>query len=496
MIRLLIYLGSALMVYNIYGFVRFARYVRRLRSWNAGTAILNVPIVLLVFFLIGYLAVGFIGKPDLIMAGILFGGSIFVFIMYRLLSGITQRIVESEKLEVQLMATEASSRAKADFLASISHEMRTPLNVIIGLNNTVLNEPGLTSLCRDKLEKIGQSAHHLLELINNILEMNSIESRALTLRSEVFRLSDALSQVNPIVRTLCEQKGLIYLVYIQDRADGWYNADVAQLKKVLLSILDNAVKFTDAPGTVRLDIMCVEEDDAVRALRFSITDSGVGIDPAFLPKVFDAFEQEDSSSTTRYGGGGLGLALAKHVVGLMGGDIAVQSRKGEGTVFTITLPLERAEQPAAEDRPAPSTNGVSLAGRRVLIAEDIPLNAEVLTDLLELEDVVCEYAENGQIALDKFDRSPRGYYDAILMDLRMPVMDGLEATRRIRALARPDAKSIPIIAVTANAFETDVRESLAAGMDMHLAKPADSEMLYESLKQLIARNAGQEGECV
>ena len=493
MIRALIYLGSALMVYNIYGFVCFARYVRRLRSWSTGAAVLYFPIVLLVLFLMGYLAVSLFGAPDLIMAGILFGGSIFVFVMYYLLRVVTQRIVESEQLEVELMAAESSGRMKADFLACLSHEMRAPMTVIIGLDEAVLSEGGLSPDSRDKLVKIRQSAHHLLDLVNNILEMNNIETGTLALHSEVFLLSDAVGQVNSLVQTLCEQKGLDYLFYIQDQADGWYRGDVAQIKKVLLSILDNAVKFTDAPGTVRLDILRMGDYGASRTLRIAVTDTGVGIDPEFLPRVFDLFDQKDTSATTSRFGGKLSLALSKHVVTMMGGEIAVQSKPGEGSTFTLTLPLERAEGPNPQPPAAPIDPKVSLANRRVLIAEDIPINTEVLADLLELEHVACEYADNGKSCLELFERSPTGYYDAILMDLRMPVMDGLEATRRIRALSRPDAKTVPILAVTANALESDAKQALAAGMNAHIAKPADADTLYNTLKQAISDRPAKEG---
>ena len=488
MVHLLVYLGSALMVYNIVGFVRFARYVRRLKAWNAGTAILRIPIVLLILFLLGYLAVGFLGKPDLIVAGILFGGSIFVFAMYRLLRDVTRHIVANEELAVQLMAAEESGRAKEVFLASVSHEMRTPMNVILGLNNAALNEPGLTRELREKLEKINLSAQHLLGLINNILEMNRLESNSFELHREAFSLSEALGQVNAIVRTLCDEKGLDYRVAARDCVNGRYVGDVLHIKKVLLSILDNAVKYTDAPGAVSLDAACAETAENVRTIRFTVSDTGVGIDEAFLPHLFRAFAQEDASFTTRFGGGGLSLAVTKQIVDRMGGTITAQSEKGVGSVFTVTLPLECAAEEAEAPAP-PAGEAVSLAGRRILIAEDVAENAEIVADLLELEDAETEHAECGKAALDMFAASPPGYYDAILMDLRMPVMDGWEATRRIRSLERPDAKSVPIIALTANAFESDIQQSLAAGMNAHLAKPADADMLYDTLRRFIGRTA-------
>ena len=214
----MVYLGSALMVYNICGFIRFARYVRGLKNWTEKNHILQIPIVLLVLFLLGYLAVGILGKPDMIVSLILFGGSIFVFVMYKLLFGITQQIVEKEQLEAKLQVTEASNRAKASFLASISHEMRTPMNVILGLASIALKDPELPPQAREQLEKIGQSGRHLLDMINRILEWNQIEIGALKLKTEEFSVSGALDQVNAIVHTLCQEKGLTYEVSMEGTA--------------------------------------------------------------------------------------------------------------------------------------------------------------------------------------------------------------------------------------------------------------------------------------
>ena len=497
MLKMLIYgmvfLGAALMIYNIWGFVSYAAFVHGLKSFKKNGGILYVPIVLLVMFLLGYLAVGIFGKPDLIVSGILFGGSVFVCIIYRLINDITRRVVESEKTESRLLAAEEANRAKNSFLASISHEMRTPLNVILGLDSVALRDRDLSVETKDHLEKIGLSAKHLLGLINNILSINQIESGDLLISQDTFSMSEALAQVNVITESLAGQKGLTYETRIEPDAEGMYLGDVMKFKQVLLSILDNAVKYTDAPGTVSLSAESVGEKEGARLLRFTISDTGVGIDPEFLPHVFDVFTQEDASFSNRFGGSGLSLALTKSVVELVGGTIEVQSRKNEGSVFTVTLPLQPAETPAPGEE-APEAGAVSLEGKHILIVEDLPENAEIVQDLLELEGVETEHAENGQVALEMFDRSPAFFYDAILMDLRMPVMDGLESTRRIRALRRADAKIVPIVALTANAFESDVRASLEAGMDVHLAKPADAETLYATLRGLIAQRRNARGE--
>ncbi len=483
----MVFLGSALMVYNICGFIRFARYVRGLKSWGGKNRILQIPIVLLVLFLLGYLAVGLFGKPDWIVSMILFGGSIFVFVMYKLLFNVTHQIVEMEQLERKLQVAEESSRTKTSFLASISHEMRTPMNVILGLDEVALKDPEVPPQTREQLVRIGQSGRHLLDMINRILEMNEIETGALKLRNEEFSITDALGQVNAIARTLCEEKGLRYEASLGEDAAFRCIGDEVRFKETLLSLLDNAVKYTNAPGTVSLRAECVSREEKTRTLRVTVRDTGVGISRDFLPKVFDVFSREDASSTSLYGGSGLSLAVVKRIVEMTGGTIAVESEKNVGTTFTLTVPLAYAGE---EESPAePPEKPASLEGRRVLIVEDLPENAEIVADLLELEDMETEHAENGQAALEMFSRAEPWHYDAILMDLRMPVMDGLEATRRIRALDRADAGRIPIIALTANAFESDVRASLEAGMNAHLAKPVDAEKLYETLSRSIREAA-------
>lgn len=488
----MVYLGSALMVYNIIGFLRFARYIRGMKMWRGGDVILTIPIVLLISFLMGYLMVGFFGKPDILVAGILFGGSIFVFVMVKLSSSILQRVFEIEHLEAELLAAEKSSRAKSTFLASVSHEMRTPMNSIMGQATLAQRNPNLPEETRDQLDKIVHSAHHLADLINGILDMQQIESGELALYSEPFSLGEALEQVNALAGALCAEKGLDYQIALADGVGGQFVGDATRLKQVLMCLLDNAVKFTDAPGTVRFAV----ERDAAGSHRFTVSDTGVGIDEAFLPKVFETFAQEDASFTSRFGGSGMGLSQAKALVERMGGDIGVKSRKGEGSAFTVTLPMTPAPvdgcpplkdeaQAGGGDAPA-----AGLEGRRVLVVDDVVENAEIVSDLLELEGVACDRAGNGLDAVRKVEESEPNAYDAILMDLRMPVMDGMEAARRIRALGRADARAVPIIALTANAYDSDVQNSLEAGMNDHLVKPVDADRLYAALGRWI--NGAQE----
>ena len=471
------------MVYNIYGFIRFSKYIGALKSWKKGSFLLRIPILLLGLFLLGYLMIGFWGNPDLIVAGILFGGSIFVFIIYHLLYHITRQVIESEQMEAELLAVEKSNQEKSSFLASVSHEMRTPMNVILGLDKIALNNPRLEPDTRECLEKIGQSGRHLLELINNILDINQIETGGFIMKAETFSLPEMLKQIDSIAATLCLEKGLAYRTSSDESAADYYIGDELQIKHVLLELLDNAVKYTDPPGTVTFACQVVSNEKDITTLQFTISDTGVGMSPEFLKRVFEDFSQEDATSTNRYGGSGLGLAAAQRKVRLMGGSISATSRKNEGSSFMVTIPLllahlvkELSEKPGALD---------SLKNCRILVVEDIQENAEIVMDLLELEEAVTEHAPNGLVALEMFRQSSEGYYDAVLMDLRMPIMDGLEAVRRIRGLERHDAGTVPIIALTANAFESDVKQSLEAGMDEHLVKPVDSDKLYETLKHLI-----------
>ena len=486
LIQGMVFLGSLLMVYNICGFVRFARYVKKLDSWNANNRILYVPILLLVGFLLGYLAVGLFGKPDLIMAGILFGGSVFVFVIYNLLNGITQRIVEREHLEAELLAAEESNQAKSRFMATMSHEMRTPLNAVIGLNELALKDESLTPQTRDRLEKVKISARHLLDMINDVLDMNHIESGELVLKAEAFSPADLLNLVNVLARMMCEEKGLVYRHEVVGELESACIGDSLRLRQVLLSILSNAAKYTPEGGSVRFVAEQLPREGDRCVLRFTVSDTGVGIDEAFMPKLFDSFAQEDANAINRSAGSGIGLALAKRLVDMMDGDIAVASRKGEGSTFTVTLRLGALDTAGEAEAAGESREARSLAGKHMLIVEDVDLNADLLADLLELEDVTSERAENGRVAVDAFSQAPPGHFDAILMDLRMPVMDGLEAARAIRALPRDDAKAVPIVALTANAFKEDVRQSLDAGMNAHLSKPVDTDRLYDTLRALVA----------
>ena len=417
-----------------------------------------------------------------------------------------ETMARNEALAEALSMAEEASSAKSAFLSSMSHEIRTPMNAIIGLDTLALRDDSLTPQTRDYLEKIDGSARHLLDLINDILDMSRIESGRLVLKKEEFAFNTMLEQINTMVLSQCRDKGLQYECRILNGVDDYYIGDATKLKEVLINILSNAIKFTDAPGSVALTVEKTAAFEDQSTLRFCIRDTGIGMDPDYIPKIFEPFSQEDSSRKNKYGSTGLGMAITKNLVEMMNGSIRVQSQKGAGSTFTVTVTLKKcagsgavgkASDPRDQMRQTGAETGAELSGRRILLAEDVEVNAEIMMDLLTIEDMDADHAENGRIAVDMFAGSKAGTYSAILMDVRMPRMDGLEAAAAIRSMDRPDAKTIPIIALTANAFDEDVQRSLQAGMNAHLSKPVDSDHLFQTLRALIyeAEHQGSAGSC-
>ncbi len=530
-----------------------------------------------------------------------------------------ESLSRNQALSDALRTAEEASRAKTVFLSNMSHEIRTPMNAIIGLNSLALRNPDLLPETKEYLDKIGDSARHLLGLINDILDMSRIESGHIILRKEEFSFRAMLEQINTMVMSQCSEKGLKYECSLTGGVSDYYIGDDMKLKQVLINILSNAIKFTDPPGSVHLAVERTNVYDDQTTLKFEISDTGIGMDPSFLPRIFESFTQEDNSRNDKYGSTGLGMAITKNIVELMNGTITVESEKGVGTRFTVVVTLRNCEHPnidsnfinirdlrilvvddeevAAEhaklvldeagiksdialtgpealqmlevahtkqehyslvllDWKMPEMDGLevareirkrydnettviiltsfnwdeimdealhagvdsflakplfasnvideferiarknnmslvkekkraSLQGKRILIAEDMEINAEIMKEVLAIREIITEHAANGRIALEMFRESEEFGYDAILMDVRMPEMDGLEATKAIRALDRKDASIVPIIAMTANAFDEDVQRSLQVGMNAHLSKPVEPERLYKSLEELI-----------
>ncbi len=394
-------------------------------------------------------------------------------------------LAKNQALGEALAGAEEASRAKTAFLSSMSHEIRTPMNAIIGLDNLALKDDSLSDETRGYMEKIGESARHLLGLINDILDMSRIESGRLVLKKEEFSFSGMLEQLNTMVMSQCGEKGLHYEYRVAGGINDYYIGDDMKLKQVLINILSNAIKFTDPPGTVTLTVERTKVFEDHSTLKFVIKDSGIGMDASFIPKIFDPFTQEDDSRNNRYGSTGLGMAITKNIVELMNGTISVTSEKGKGTEFTVFITLTNSTHNWETVSVTEEKKRADLKDKRILLAEDIRINAEIMKRIVLMRGALIDYAENGKAALEMFEKSEAGYYDAILMDVRMPEMDGLEAAAAIRSLDRTDAKKIPIIALTANAFDEDVRRSLQAGMNAHLSKPVEPEHLYQTLEELI-----------
>ncbi len=399
-------------------------------------------------------------------------------------------VVEDEKeeyrreLKAALAEAERANSAKTAFLSSMSHEIRTPMNAIIGLNNIAMNDPTASDEIKVYLSKMGDSAQHLLGIINDILDMTRIESGHMILKKEVFSLTNALEQINTMIGGQCEDKEITYSSRVNGQIGEYYIGDVLKLKQVLINILGNAVKFTSEGGTVEFVVEEGEHYAQKTVLIFTISDTGIGMDKDYLPHIYDAFSQEDTSATTQYGSTGLGMPITKSIVDLMNGNIEVDSEKGKGSTFKVTVTLDDAEDAGRNEEPSEKREE-RLKGMKILLAEDVPVNAEIMMMILSGKEMEVDLAENGRIAVELFGKSAPGHYDAILMDMRMPEMDGLEATRTIRALEREDAKKIPIIALTANAFDEDVQQSMQAGLNAHLTKPVEPDVLFETLGRLI-----------
>ncbi len=525
----------------------------------------------------------------------------------------------NEALTLALEEAKQANIAKTAFLSNMSHEIRTPMNAIIGLDNIALKEKNLSPETREQLEKINGSAKHLLGLINGILDMSRIESGRMVLKSEEFSFGSMLDQINTMIDGQCREKGLTYECRVNGELADFYIGDDMKLKQVLINILGNAVKFTPAKGSVTFTTENVAQYGDQCTLRFIIQDTGIGMDEEYLPRLFEAFSQEDGATTNQYGGTGLGMAITKNLVTMMHGNISVKSKKGEGSEFTVNVTLKKSERKNSRagtirpqdmkvlviddsrddceharsvleslgisadiftsgseatehvrlaaarheaydliltDMRMPECNGIEvtrtlreitgsgstviiltayswediekealeagadgfmakplaaenvmssfgkalsakkaspakekrkadLNGKHILIAEDVQINAEIMKKILRMKGMTADHAVNGKLAAEMFAASPEGYYSAILMDIRMPVMDGLSAASAIRASERHDAGTVPIIAMTANAFDEDVQNSLQAGMNAHLSKPVEPDKLYATLEELI-----------
>ncbi len=379
--------------------------------------------------------------------------------------------------------TTLESRAKSDFLSRMSHEIRTPMNAIMGMTAIVLgHKENMTSEVENCLKKIDVSSKYLLSLINDILDMSKIESGKMTIENICFSLEEVIGRIETIISVQTAAKGIRFDINM-NITNALVMGDPLKLNQVLMNIIGNAVKFTDRGG---ITLTVVEAETATPDLvsvYFSVRDTGIGIKKENLAKIFNSFEQEDVSTTRRYGGTGLGLAISSNLVGMLGGKLEVESEEGSGSTFFFTLPYKLAGKDMLPDG-GKEKKAVDFNNKTILLAEDDELNVEIAATLLGREGMKVESAENGKVAVEKFEASESGYYDAILMDIRMPVMDGLDAAKNIRRSSHPDAKKIPIVAMTANAFDEDMKKSVESGMNGHLSKPIDMNKVREILAKI------------
>ena len=397
--------------------------------------------------------------------------------------GIARDITSHKKAQEAVLA---ASRAKGIFLATMSHEIRTPLNAIIGMayiakDCVADNEKALRSI-----NQIMTSSHHLLGILNDILDMSKIESGKLELTREPFSLLAACNEVSDIMRHRCEEKDIAFVTNINEIKDITITGDKLRLNQVLINLLGNAVKFTDTNGEIKFFTELPEESEKKARVKFSVSDNGIGMSEAQMKKLFIPFEQTDNTIAARFGGTGLGLSLSQNFVKMMGGKISVTSELNKGSCFEFSLYFDKSELPVSRT-PDEKYENVNLTGKRLLLTEDIEINRLIIRELLSLSGISIDEAENGRKAVEAFAASPEGYYDIIFMDIQMPVLDGYEAAREIRALDRADAKTVPIIAMTAHAYKEDVEQALAAGMNGHLAKPIDRPALMETVGKIIKK---------
>lgn len=410
------------------------------------------------------------------LACILILSCALIFIMSVILMSVRSRM-RNALLQSRLEAAEAKSTAKSVFLSQMSHEIRTPMNAIIGLTDLTCKERDVPPEIEKKLKKIRSSSQYLLALINDILDMSRIENGKMEIEQKDFSLSLVLQELQSMMSTQAEQKGLEFQVDFYVSHD-WLAGDPVRLRQVLINLLSNAVKFTPAGGKVTLRVneqSCGEEME----YRFSVQDTGVGIPYEDQERIFSSFEQL-RPSISHSAGTGLGLPISRNIARLMGGDLEVKSEPGKGSEFYMTLRFPKGANVPPSPEPAGQEN--VLEGMKVLLAEDNDLNAEIAQELLAMAGVAVCRAANGQEAVDRFCAGPPGEFQAVLMDIRMPVKNGHEAAREIRASGRPDA-NVPIIAMTANTFKEDEEEARASGMNGFVPKPIDPDRLFTALRQ-------------
>ena len=398
-----------------------------------------------------------------------------------------ERKLHSQQLAQALRAAQIASESKTTFLSNMSHDIRTPMNAVLGFTTLLAKDADNPDKVREYTRKIMASGQHLLNLINDILDVSKIESGKVVLNLEKFSLRDVITSVDAIIQPMAKAKEQEFHLEVTGIGHECLVGDETRINQILINLLSNAVKYTPEGGSIWLRIIGLKQRSSqYEHIRIEVEDNGYGMAPEYLEIIFDAFTRAENSTTNKVQGTGLGMAITKSMVELMGGSIEVFSEVDRGSLFRVELELRFSEEQPREKGDAGPEEDISLEGMRFLAAEDNEINAEILSELFSLEGASCEVMPNGQLAVERFCQSEPGEFDAILMDVQMPVMNGHQAARAIRALEREDAGTIPIIAMTANAFVEDEKAALEAGMDAHVPKPLDMELLKKTVRQCRA----------
>ncbi|CUO09524.1 Virulence sensor protein BvgS precursor [Anaerobutyricum hallii] len=422
-----------------------------------------------------------------IICGLVAGAVLLLICLYSYYVYQKSKAEEQKQKQLLMNAAEeadAANKAKSAFLLSINHDIRTPMNAIIGFTNIALHQNTVSDI-HDSLEKVQKSSNHLLSLLNDVLDFSRIESGKVIVSPEPVDITQLTDNVQAIMNGLLYNRDLKFEVHRERPKNPYVLADVTRIREVLVNLLGNAVKFTKDGGKITLDISSYPGTDEKHIIiRYVVQDNGIGMSEEFQKELFKPFSQEDNANArTKYKGTGLGMAITKKYIDMMGGSIAVESKKGVGTTFTVEIPLELTEQVIQSKQPLHR----DLTGVHVLMAEDNDLNAELATIMLEDAGMTVTRASDGKEVVNLFKNHPRDTYDLILMDIMMPNMDGHQATKAIRAMGieRLDAVRIPIIALSANAFIDDIQESLDSGMNDHISKPINMEEVTDTIAKYI-----------
>lgn len=400
----------------------------------------------------------------------------------------------NHKLAEALDMAREANRSKSTFLANMSHDIRTPMNAIIGITALIEHDVDNAAKVKEYAKKIEISSQHLLGLINDVLDMSKIESGKTTLNFVDFSISEILRRIEILFRPQTDAKNQTLLIKKEHIHHEWLNGDSVRLMQVFNNLMSNAIKYTQEGGKIQFFAEECQTNSSVYAkFRFIVKDNGIGMSEEFQDKIFDSFTREENSVINKIQGTGLGMAISKNLIQAMGGTIEVKSEKGKGSCFEVIVDFKIAEnkevyQPEQiEDEKQDET---ILNGMCFLCAEDNELNAEILKELLDIEGAKCQICENGEKVVEAFEKSQPGEYDMILMDIQMPVMNGYEATKAIRNSKHPMAKTIPIIAMTANAFSEDIQKSFSAGMNAHVSKPVEMKVLGKAIQNIKAGRGG------